>query len=63
MDVINYLVFMLKILIKIKILRNVIVPIKYSPIQVLINVVITGIIKINVQLLQKLNVQDKIQNI
>lgn len=54
---------MLKILIKIKILRNVIVPIKYSPIQVLINVVITGIIKINVQLLQKLNVQDKIQNI
>ena len=63
MDVINYLVFMLKILIKIKILRNVIVPIKYSPIQVLINVVITGIIKINVQLLQKLNVQVKIQNI
>ena len=54
---------MLKILIKIKILRNVIVIIKYSQIQVLINVVITGIIKINVQLLQKLNVQDKIQNI
>lgn len=54
---------MLKILIKIKILRNVIVIIKYSQIQVLINVVITGIIKINVQLLQKLNVQVKIQNI
>ena len=63
MDVKNYLVFMLKILIKIKILRNVIVIIKYSQIQVLINVVITGIIKINVQLLQKLNVQVKIQNI
>ena len=35
MDVINYLVFMLKILIKIKILRNVIVIIKYSQISLL----------------------------
>ena len=52
-----------QILNKIKILKNVMVIIKYLPIQVLINVVITGTTKINVQLQQKLNVLVKIQNI